>query len=49
MAIGSGTKAQRWWGDHHELCANKPVAELNSGRDYEKLTALLRRYRIQKR
>lgn len=48
-AIGSETKARRWWGNHYELCPDELVAESNSGPDYEKLTALLRRYRIQKR
>lgn len=38
-------RARRWWGDLYELCPD----ELNGGRDYERVTALLRRYRGQKR
>jgi hypothetical protein len=35
-------KARRWWGELYELCPDELLAELNGGRDYEKITALLR-------
>ena len=42
-------KARQWWGELYELCPDELLAELNGGRDYEKITALLRRYRALKR
>lgn len=42
-------KRRKWWGDHYELCPDELLAELNSNRDYEKITALLRHYRARKR
>ncbi|WP_069162257.1 hypothetical protein [Nocardia altamirensis] len=42
-------KARRWWGDLYELCPDDLVAELNGGRDSAALTALMKRYRAEKR
>jgi hypothetical protein len=42
-------KARRWWGDHYEVQPDELVAELNGDRNYERVTALLRRYRALKR
>lgn len=42
-------KARRWWGDLYELCPDDLLNELNGAKDYEKITALLKRYRAQKR
>ncbi|TXS36804.1 hypothetical protein EAO72_25700 [Streptomyces sp. or43] len=39
----------RWWGDHYELCPDDLLAALNKGADYAQITALLKRYRAQKR
>ncbi|MFD0022710.1 hypothetical protein [Streptomyces sp. NPDC058382] len=39
----------RWWGDHYELCPDDLLAALNRGADHTQLTALLKRYRAQKR
>ncbi|MEU9088995.1 hypothetical protein ACIOEW_14260 [Streptomyces sp. NPDC087901] len=39
----------RWWGDHYELCPDDLLAALNSGADYAQTTALLKKYRAQKR
>ncbi|MGW0839688.1 hypothetical protein ACWD26_05955 [Streptomyces sp. NPDC002787] len=38
-----------WWGDVYELCPDDLLTELNSGKDPEKLSALLKRYRALKR
>lgn len=43
------TKARRWWGDLYELCPDDLLTELNGDADYEKVTALLKRYRAAKR
>ncbi|BFU47669.1 hypothetical protein KRMM14A1004_59060 [Krasilnikovia sp. MM14-A1004] len=42
-------KARRWWGDLYELCPDELLEELNGASDYARITALLRRYRAQKR
>jgi hypothetical protein len=42
-------KARRWWGDLYELCPDELLKELNGAGDYARITALLRRYRAQKR
>ena len=43
------TKARRWWGDLYELCPDDLLTELNGEADYEKITALLKKYRALKR
>ncbi|WP_157181296.1 hypothetical protein [Actinopolymorpha alba] len=43
------TKARRWWGDLYELCPDELLTELNGDADYEKITALLKKYRALKR
>jgi hypothetical protein len=42
-------KANRWWGDHYELCPDDLLAELNGAANYNKITQLLKRYRRLKR
>ncbi|GIJ35040.1 hypothetical protein [Micromonospora sediminimaris] len=42
-------RARRWWGDLYELYPDELLNELNGARDYTKITALLRKYRAQKR
>ena len=42
-------KRRRWWGDLYELCPDDLLDELNSTASQEKITALLKRYRAQKR
>ncbi|WP_368862166.1 hypothetical protein [Catenulispora pinistramenti] len=42
-------KGHRWWGDLYELCPDDLLIELNGGADPEKITALLKWYRAQKR
>ncbi|MEG3633538.1 hypothetical protein [Micromonospora sp. S2-005] len=42
-------RGRRWWGDLYELCPDELLNELNGARDYAKITALLRKYRAQKR
>jgi hypothetical protein len=42
-------KARRWWGDLYELCPDDLLDELNGKANYETITALLKRYRAQKR
>ncbi|MEV4458470.1 hypothetical protein [Microbispora sp. NPDC049633] len=42
-------KARRWWGDLYELCPDDLLNELNGAKNSEKITALLQRYRAQKR
>lgn len=42
-------KARRWWGEHYEVQPDELVAELNGEADYERVTALLKRYRALKR
>ncbi|MFF5219353.1 hypothetical protein [Micromonospora sp. NPDC000442] len=42
-------RACQWWGDLYELCPDELLNELNGARDYAKITALLRKYRAQKR
>jgi hypothetical protein len=42
-------KAQRWWGDHYELCPDDLVAALNAKASPEKITALLKLYRAARR
>lgn len=43
------TKGRHWWGDHYELCPDDLLAELNGAKSAAKITALLKRYRAQKR
>jgi len=42
-------KGRRWWGDLYELCPDDLVVELNGDATPERLTALLKHYRAQKR
>ncbi len=44
-ATESGTTTRHWWGDLYELYLD----ELNGARDYDKITALLKRNRAMKR
>jgi hypothetical protein len=44
-----GQQAGRWWGDLYELCPDGLLDELNGEADYQKITALLKCYRAQKR
>ncbi len=39
----------RWWGDLYELCPDDLLVELNGRADPARLTALMKRYRAQKR
>lgn len=41
--------ARRWWGDHYETCPDALLDEMNGPHDPDLITALLRRYRAQKR
>jgi hypothetical protein len=42
-------KTDRWWGDIYELCPDDLLTELNSDKDYQKITDLLKRHRAQRR
>jgi hypothetical protein len=42
-------KTHRWWGDLYELCPDGLLDELDGGKHQQKITALLNRYRDQKR
>lgn len=42
-------RGRRWWGDLYELCPDDLVAELNDQADQARITALMKRYRAQKR
>ncbi|GAA4310165.1 hypothetical protein AB0C84_03750 [Actinomadura sp. NPDC048955] len=42
-------RRRKWWGDVYELCPDDLLTELNGDADYQKVTALLRRYRALKR
>jgi len=42
-------KRRRWWGDLYEFCPDDLLNELNADADYQKITALLKRYKAQKR
>lgn len=42
-------RGHRWWGDLYELCPDDLVAELNGQADHARITALMKRYRAQKR
>ncbi|MEU0936768.1 hypothetical protein [Embleya sp. NPDC005971] len=42
-------RARRWWGDLYELCPDELVVALNGSTTPETITALLKRYRAQKR
>jgi hypothetical protein len=42
-------RARRWWGDHYGVQPDELVAELNGDADYERVTALIKRYRALKR
>lgn len=42
-------RGRRWWGDLYELCPDDLVAELNGQADHARITALMKRYRAQKR
>jgi hypothetical protein len=48
-AESGDSKQRRWWGDLYELCPDALLDELNGEADYQKITALLKRYRAQKR
>ncbi|AWS40349.1 hypothetical protein DKM19_02365 [Streptosporangium sp. 'caverna'] len=43
------SKARRWWGDPYELCPDDLLNELNGARDYDRITALLKFHRAEKR
>lgn len=42
-------RARRWWGDLYELCPDDLLTELNQGKDYARVIALIKRYRAEKR
>ncbi|MFF4240584.1 hypothetical protein ACFYYL_32315 [Actinomadura geliboluensis] len=42
-------RARKWWGEVYELCPDDLLTGLNGDADYQKVTALLRRYRALKR
>ncbi|WP_328889203.1 hypothetical protein [Streptomyces sp. NBC_00316] len=42
-------KGRRRWGDHCELSPDDLLTELDGGANYTQITALLERYRAQKR
>jgi hypothetical protein len=42
-------KRRRWWGDLYDLCPDDLLNELNDDADYQRVTALLKHYRAQKR
>jgi hypothetical protein len=42
-------RGRRWWGDLYELCPDDLLDELNGEANYDKVTALLQRYRSLKR
>ncbi len=42
-------RARRWWGELYELCPDDLLSELNGGRDDDRITTLLKRYRAMKR
>ncbi|MGQ5225537.1 hypothetical protein [Streptomyces sp. yara] len=44
-----GDRGRRQWSDLYELCPDDPVAELNAQADHARITALMKRYRAQKR
>ena len=44
-----GNKRRRWWGSLYETCPDDLQEELNGEDDYQKITALLKRYGAQKR
>ncbi|MFC9893650.1 hypothetical protein ACFVMC_08145 [Nocardia sp. NPDC127579] len=42
-------RRQRVWGDLYELCPDDLLRELNGAGDYDRITALLKRYRALRR
>ena len=42
-------RGHRWWGDFYELCPDGLLTELNGQADQARITALMKRYRAQKR
>lgn len=42
-------RGQRFWGDLYHYCPDDLLDELNGQSNPDKITALLKRYRIQKR
>ncbi|MEU4694784.1 hypothetical protein [Actinoplanes sp. NPDC023714] len=42
-------RGRRWWGDLYEVCPDDLLTELNGAADPARITALLRRYRAQRR
>ncbi|MFF1739363.1 hypothetical protein [Streptomyces mirabilis] len=42
-------RGRQWWGDLYELCPDDLLAELNDQADQARITALMKRYRAQKR
>lgn len=42
-------RSRRWWGDLYERCPDDLLAELNGARRPAELTALMKRYRADKR
>jgi hypothetical protein len=42
-------KRRRWWGELYELCPDDLLDELNGEANYEKVSALLKRHRAQRR
>ena len=43
------TKSGRWWGDLYELYPDDLLEELNGERDPDRITALMKRYRADRR
>lgn len=43
------SRGRKWWGEVYEFCPDDLLTELNGDADYQKVTALLRRYRVLKR
>lgn len=42
-------RRRAWWGDLYDLCPDDLLTELNSDKDPQKLSVLLKRYRALKR
>lgn len=42
-------RGRRWWGDLYEQCPDDLLTELNGRADQTRITALMKRYRAQKR
>lgn len=44
-----GQPGRRWWGDLYELCPDDLLSELNGQADGERISALPKRHRAQRR